>query len=221
MRIQDSSVIVTGAASGFGLSISKHLSSVGAIVYALDIDYDSLCANLVDLPNIYAIPCDITDHDSICTSFEKIYTGSNGANILINNAGIMHNEPLINTLKADRKHDISAWDRVINVNLKAPFLMARTFVDMNVSLRLPSLIINITSICSSGNVGQSAYSSSKAGLEALTYVWSKELASANVRCCGIAPGFFGTNTTQVLMGERKLEKIASSVPLKRLGYVVD
>jgi 3-oxoacyl-[acyl-carrier protein] reductase len=79
------------------------------------------------------------------------------------------------------------------------------------------VIINISSISAQGNVGQSAYSASKAGVEALTKTWSKELAMFGIRSTCIAPGFFDTPSTKEKVNTHMLEKWEKSIPLKRLG----
>jgi 3-oxoacyl-[acyl-carrier protein] reductase len=79
------------------------------------------------------------------------------------------------------------------------------------------VIVNISSVSAKGNAGQSAYSAAKAGLEALTKVWAKELAPLGIRCFAIAPGFCDTESTHKAISERMLQETVGRVPIKRLG----
>ena len=83
--------------------------------------------------------------------------------------------------------------------------------------RSKGLIINISSISANGNAGQSAYSAAKAGVNALTKTWSRELSMFGIRTAGIAPGFFDTPATHTALKENTLKKIISEIPSKRLG----
>jgi 3-oxoacyl-[acyl-carrier protein] reductase len=89
------------------------------------------------------------------------------------------------------------------------------------SSRTKGLILNISSIAAHGNVGQSAYSAAKAGIEALTKTWSKELGMFRIRCACIAPGFFNTSSTQENVNEHMLDKWKKSIPLGKLGELND
>ena len=85
--------------------------------------------------------------------------------------------------------------------------------------RIKGLIINVSSICAQGNIGQSAYSASKAGLEAMTHVWAKELNPMGIRCCCLAPGFVDTVGAKQALNSSTLESWISQVPLKRLATI--
>ena len=88
-----------------------------------------------------------------------------------------------------------------------------------VSNRNPGLIINISSIASEGNEGQSAYSAAKAGINALTFTWAKELSRFNIRVAGISPGFFSTESTYQSINKSYIEHIKKNTPSKRLGKI--
>jgi 3-oxoacyl-[acyl-carrier protein] reductase len=86
-----------------------------------------------------------------------------------------------------------------------------------VTRRHKGAIINISSIAASGNVGQSAYSATKAAVNALTVTWSKELGMFGIRCNSIAPGFMDTPSTQNALSEAKIKQYQKNTPLGRLG----
>jgi 3-oxoacyl-[acyl-carrier protein] reductase len=149
---------------------------------------------------------------------KEIFDLAGGINVCINNAGIIHSEPLINILsRTDKKHSISNWQKVIHVNLDAVFYVTSNVVENMVLRKGKGVIINISSISAQGNAGQSTYSASKAAVEALTKTWSKELGMFKIRCACIAPGFFNTPSTKESLSENMLGKWQKSVPIGRLG----
>jgi 3-oxoacyl-[acyl-carrier protein] reductase len=127
--------------------------------------------------------------------------------ILVNNAGITK-DGLILSMKEE------AFDRVMDVNLKGAFHMIRHCAPMLLAKR-KGKIINITSVAGlSGNPGQANYAASKAGLIGLTKSVAKELASRNICCNAIAPGYIQTDMTE---GLGNLDSILPLVPLGRAG----
>jgi 3-oxoacyl-[acyl-carrier protein] reductase len=160
--------------------------------------------------------CDLTE--AVSKVISEIFNTNSGINVLINNAGIIHNEPLINLLqREDKKHSIKNWNKVIDVNLNSVFYVTSNVVDQMVAKKMKGVIINISSISAQGNIGQSAYSATKAAVEALTKTWSKELGMFKIRSVCIAPGFFNTDSTRESLNENMLKKWEKSVPLGRLG----
>jgi 3-oxoacyl-[acyl-carrier protein] reductase len=107
----------------------------------------------------------------------------------------------------------------MDVNLNSVFYMTSHMVDNMVAKKMQGVIINISSISAQGNVGQSAYSATKAAVEALTKTWAKELGMFKIRSACIAPGFFDTPSTRESLNENMLEQWKKNVPLKRLGVL--
>ena len=97
------------------------------------------------------------------------------------------------------------------------FIVKLQFGGFLLKNKVKGLIINISSIAARGNPGQTSYSAAKAGVNALTYTWSKELAPFGIRVAGISPGFFDTESTRTALSQARIEKITQSIPLKRLG----
>jgi len=114
-------------------------------------------------------------------------------------------------------HGLEEWDKVISSNLTSVFLVSRRVAEKMVRTRTKGVIVNISSISAKGNVGQSAYSAAKAGVEAMTAVWAKELAPYGIRVAAVAPGFVGTDSTRTVLSESVLAETISRVPLRRLG----
>jgi 3-oxoacyl-[acyl-carrier protein] reductase len=217
MELSEARILITGGGRGIGNFIAMGLLEQAAKVIILDND-ETLLENLPDHPNLLKYPCDITKADSVETLIKDIFESHGGINVCINNAGIIHSEVLVNILsREDKKHKISNWEKVINVNLNAVFYVTANVTERMIASKKKGVIINISSISAQGNIGQSAYAASKAGVEALTKTWSKELGMFKIRCACIAPGFFDTPSTKESLNENMLRKWEKSVPLGRLG----
>ena len=219
MNIADTKILITGAGKGIGHFIASGLIDQAAKVFIVDNDEAALSA-LPQHKNLQSFNCDLTNADAVEKLINEIFEQHGGVNVCINNAGIIHSEPLINfLLKTDKKHSIQNWNNVINVNLNAVFYVTANVAEKMVATRTKGVIINISSIAAQGNSGQSAYAASKAAVEALTKTWSKELGMFKIRCACIAPGFFDTVSTRESLSEAMLSKWEKSVPLARLGQL--
>jgi len=109
------------------------------------------------------------------------------------------------------------WNKVLASDLSSVFYMTSCIVDKMITTRTRGVIVNISSISASGNAGQSAYSAAKAGVNALTAVWAKELSPMGIRVLAIAPGFTETDSTKEAVAETTLRETIKRVPLRRLG----
>lgn len=216
MEISQANVLITGGAKGIGKFITENLLTKAAKVIIVDKDQQSL-NNFPGQSNLVKYNYDITDYNAVGELMGKIFNENNGINVCINNAGIIHSEPLVNLLSKEKKHNLANWQKVIDVNLNAVFYIASHVAEKLVSAKQKGLIINISSISAQGNIGQSAYAASKAAVEALTKTWSKELGMFKIRCACIAPGFFDTTSTRESLTENMLSKWQKSVALERLG----
>ena len=228
MYISGKSVIVTGAAGGLGASFVHSLLDLGAeTVVAVDIDTDGLerLADNINDPRLIVKILDIGDEVSVIKLFKEI---ENNYSILINNAGILC-DGLIASKSGGfvRKLSTANWSQSLSSNLTGHFFMSREFAASILSQGHPvpdlsssetvGVIVNISSISSVGTAGQSNYAAAKAGLDASTRSWARELASENIRVCGVAPGLIMTDMVlDVALEER--EKILHNIPLGRAGH---
>lgn len=217
MNITNKIAIVTGGASGLGKVIAGMLMSCGAKVVVIDVNSQALNA-LNENDCHLKINCDVTKHSDISNAIEIIIQRFHKIDILVNNAGVLFSAPLINLMSKELKHSIEAWQKVIDVNLTAPFFISSCVVKQMVIKRTKGVIINISSISASGNAGQSAYSAAKAGVEALTKVWSKELGGFGIRCVAVSPGYVNTGSTSNAVTQSVLDHVKSETPLNRLAH---
>jgi len=218
MELKEKIAIVTGGLNGIGKAIVEMFLENGSKVVILDIA-DKASEDLENNQNVLFIKCDVTNPENIEKAITTIKEHFSKIDILINNAGTLLSEPLVNIMAKEKRHNLSTWKKVIDINLTAPFILAGFIAENMILHRTKGIIINISSISAKGNAGQSAYSASKAGLESMTKVWSKELGSFGIRSIAIAPGFIDTNSTQLALNDEKIEENKKKIPLKRLGTV--
>lgn len=218
MNIKETTILITGGGKGIGNFIAVSFSKIAAKVIVIDNDKRSLDAIDKTL-GISSYFCDLTDSEEVAKTISEIYTDCGNVNVLINNAGFIHSEPLFNMLKRNNpKHSIENWKKTIDINLNAVFYTTVNVVEKMYARRIKNgVIINISSISAQGNSGQSAYSAAKAGVEAITKTWSKELGMFKIRCVAIAPGFINTESTRNSLSENVLSKWEQAIALKRLG----
>ncbi|OGV49698.1 MAG: 3-oxoacyl-ACP reductase [Lentisphaerae bacterium GWF2_44_16] len=213
MNIKDSSVVITGAGNGLGKKTALDLSLAGARVFAADLNEKAL-KELHDESGckIKYCVCDVSNEKSV----QALFSEACDVDILINNAGITRDGLMIKVKDGETKvMPLSDFMSVINVNLTGVFLCAREAAKIMAGKK-HGLIINISSVSRAGNMGQTNYSAAKAGVDAMTVTWSKELARYNIRCAAIAPGYIGTEMVKAI-NPVVLEKIVNQMPLKRLG----
>lgn len=220
MQIKDLNIIITGAGAGFGKAMSIAFANQNANIYALDINKNSLTQLKNEYPAIHINQLNVTNYIQIEEKLKTLFEKINSPTVLINNAGIMKNAPLINFLNKDeKKHSVDLWKQVIDTNQSSIFYMTRAFAELMINKRLKGLIINISSIAAQGNIGQTAYSASKAAVEAMTKVWAKELGRFNIRSVAIAPGFIDTVGTYDAIEEKMLNQWIEKTPLRRTGSI--
>ena len=209
--------VVTGAARGIGRAIVLELLKQGRIVAGLDINAEQLTeleTVVKDAGFSVITKCvDITDTPKFTETLESLSSEHGGIGILINNAGITRDNLLIRMSDED-------FDKVIDVNLRAAFVAARTAAKSMVRNKF-GRIISISSVSGiMGNAGQTNYSASKAGLIGMTKTIARELAKKNITANCVAPGFIETEMTKKLP-EPVIEAAKQLIPLRRVGSVDD
>lgn len=205
--------LVTGAARGIGRAIALKLSSLGAKVAVNDISKET-ASSVVDTitsqgGEAIAVEADIRDSEAVKAMVKEVTDRWGKIDILVNNAGINRDTLLL------RMSD-EAWDDVIDTNLRGAYTCTK-FVLRSMMQQRWGRIISIASIAGLiGNMGQSNYAASKAGIIAFTKSIAREVGSLNITANAIAPGFVLTDMTERLPQERK-DFILSLISLQRFG----
>jgi 3-oxoacyl-[acyl-carrier protein] reductase len=220
MKLNESHVLVTGGGAGIGRHLVERLAASAGRVAVFDKDESAVAEVASDHPPIMCYRCDVTDPEAVGRTLGALADDGFGFDVLVNNAGMIQSAPLINMLdKTNRVHSAEVWQQVLAANLSSVFYVTGPFVDRMLSRRKKGAVINISSISANGNPGQSAYSAAKAGVNALTRTWAKELGGFGIRFVSIAPGFLDTPSTRNALSEATLTKLQQQIPLRRLGAV--
>ena len=206
--------LVTGGASGLGLATAKALAAKGARVVILDLPRSNGEAEAKALDGKF-VAGDVTSEDDAARAVEA----TDDLRILVNCAGIGPGHRIVGR---DGPHPLDAFKRVIEVNLIGTFnvlrLAAARMAESEPVNGERGVIVNTASVAAfEGQVGQSAYSASKAGIVGLTIVAARDLATLMIRVCTIAPGIFDTPLLGTLSEEFR-QSLGAAVPHpRRLG----
>lgn len=217
IQLSGKSALVTGGGRGIGREIAMVLAKAGANVAICDIDLTTAEATAKDLEALgvksLALKADVSKAADIEKMFSDFLAKFSVMDILVNNAGITRDGLIMRMKEED-------WDLVLDINLKSAFLCCREACRPMMKAR-SGRIINIASVVGlMGNAGQANYSASKAGLIGLTKTLAREFASRNINVNAVAPGFIQTAMTDKLSPADK-EKLASQIPMQKLGQPID
>ena len=212
--LRNKKIIVTGASGGIGNSIIKKLSENNAEILASGTKVEKLEELKSQFNNVKTLKFDISQSDQI-EEFIENASEELGGNIdcLVNNAGVTEDNLAI-------RMSLNEWKKVIDINLTSTFLLSK-FAIKKMLKKKNGKIINITSVVGhTGNLGQSNYSASKAGIVAMSKTLAIEYAKKNININCISPGFIKTAMTDKI-DEKFKEIIISKIPSARLGEPED
>jgi len=210
INLKDKNIIVTGASGGIGGSIIKKFYDYGSNILATGTRVEKLEELKSKFKNLKTLKFDISQTDKI-ESFIEDATSELGGNLdcIINNAGITKDNLAI-------RMSIEDWKKVLDINLTSTFLMSK-FAIKKMLKNKSGKIINITSIVGhTGNLGQSNYTASKAGIIAMSKSLSVEYAKKNININCVSPGFIKTAMTDKI-DEKFKDILLSKIPSARFG----
>lgn len=217
MRLQDKVAVITGGARGIGGAAATLFGKEGARVAVLDFDEEvgrrKVEQLLRDGVRASFFQVDVADYDNVRQVAEQVMETFGKVDILVNNAGITKDAMLV-------KLTPEAFKQVLDVNLTGIFNCTQAF--------LPSMlaqgkgkIINTSSISGTGgNVGQTNYAASKAGILGMTRTWAKEFGPKGLNVNAVAPGFIETGMIDTIP-EKVLNQVRALTPFPRLGRPED
>lgn len=205
-------VLVTGAARGIGTAIARRFAADGARVVVHDRDAQELELAAEALPGErpLALVGDLAQSGVAERLIADVVARHGRLDALICNAGT-------GWLSALEEHPLDAWERVMAVNLRAPFLLARAAQPHLAASR--GSIVTTASVAATGLGGQAAYDASKGGLISLTRALAVELGPLGIRVNAVCPGFVETRLGEHPATRERVATTVAAQPIKRLGRV--
>lgn len=212
-------VLVTGAASGMGLETAKLFGARGAKVVVNDLDHARADAAAKQIRarggQAMAHAADVTDAPAVNTMVERVRREFGAVDVLVNNAGILRSTRFL-AITPDE------WDLVVNVNLKAAFLVSQA-VARDMVTRKKGKIVNISSMAgrATSTLGGAPYTAAKAGLLGLSRHLARELAPHQINVNAICPGIVDTAMIKTAMDSETTDRVMGTIPFGRLADPVE
>ncbi len=213
-RLDGKAALVTGASGGLGAAIARTLHAQGAAVALSGTRRDALDALAAELgERAHACPADLRDAGAADALVAAAEAACGPLHVLVNNAGLTRDMLAMRMKDAD-------WDAVLDVDLSAPFRLARAAL-RGMLKRRAGRIIGISSIVgATGNPGQANYAAAKAGLVGMSKALAQEVGSRGITVNVVAPGFVETPMTDALTADQRA-RLTAAIPLGRMGQPGD
>ncbi|MCM3733929.1 3-oxoacyl-ACP reductase FabG [Fictibacillus nanhaiensis] len=216
MKLDGKVALITGGANGIGKITAQKFLEEGAKVVISDYNAEAGEATVQELQkfaSITFIQADVSNTDQIKAMVQQTLEQYGNIDILVNNAGITIDGLLT-------KMDEDSWEKVISVNLSGVFKCTKEVVSVMLE-QGSGVILNASSVVGiHGNIGQTNYAATKAGVIGLTKSWAKEFGPKGIRVNAVAPGFIVTDMT-AKVPQKILDMMESKTPLRKLGRPED
>jgi 3-oxoacyl-[acyl-carrier protein] reductase len=209
LNFNNKKVLITGASGGIGNALVKKFTQLGATVLGTGTNLEKLDALKREFPNIKVKKFNLSEHDKTEEFIDSVFLELGGLDILINNAG-----KNMDNLSLRMKDD--EWKKVIDVNLTSTFLLSKYCIKKMLKNKF-GRVVNITSVVGhTGNLGQSNYAASKAGIIGMSKSLAIEYAKKNITVNCVSPGFIVSDMTLNIAEKVKLY-LTSRIPMGKLG----
>jgi 3-oxoacyl-[acyl-carrier protein] reductase len=217
MRLKDKVAIITGGANGIGKETAFTFAREGAHVVIADFDKTTGEQSVKELQEQGAkalfLQVNVADQQSVLQMVEAAFQAFGRIDILINNAGITR-DAMLKKLTAEH------WQQVIDVNLSGVFYCTQAVLPYMVEQQKGKIICTSSIVGVHGNIGQTNYAATKAGVIGLTKTWAKELGRKGINVNAVAPGFVETGMV-AKVPEKVINQMVEKVPMQRLGQPSD
>ena len=209
ISFKDRKILITGATGAIGNALVKKFVSLEGKVLATGTKTEKLETLKKEFPNISVLKFDISEHSKIEEFIENVSSQLVGLDVLVNNAGIN-----MDNLSLRMKDE--EWKKVIDVNLSSTFLFCKYGIKKMLKNKY-GRVVNITSVVGhTGNLGQSNYAASKAGIIGMSKSLAIEYAKKNITINCVSPGFIQSNMTDKIVESIKAV-LTSRIPMSKLG----
>ena len=209
INFKDKNILITGSSGGIGKELVKKFVSLGGNVIGSGTKNEKLDKIKKQYPNIKVKKFDISEHSRIEEFIDDVSLELGGLDILINNAGTN-----VDNLSIRMKDE--EWKKVIDINLTSTFLLSKYAIKKMLKNKY-GRIVNVTSVVGhTGNLGQSNYSASKAGIVGMSKSLAIEYAKKNITVNCVSPGFIISDMTMNIAEKVKLY-LTSKIPMGKLG----
>ena len=209
INFKNKNVLITGATGGIGSELVKKFVSLEANVLGSGTKAEKLDQIKKKYPNIMVKRFDISEHSRIEEFIDNVSLELEGLDILINNAGT-------NADNLSLRMKVEEWKKVVDVNLTSTFLLSKYAIKKMLKNKF-GRVVNITSVVGhTGNLGQSNYAASKAGIIGMSKSLAIEYAKKNITVNCVSPGFIVSDMTMNIAEKVKLY-LTSRIPMGKLG----
>jgi len=222
MDINNKTVVITGGGQGLGRAMAINLAKLGANIAVVDLN-EALLKESVALIEETGVKAkyylaNVTNEQEVEDTFNAINSDFDGIDVLVNNAGILRDGMFVKAKDGEvtKKMSLDQFQSVIDVNLTGVFLCGREAAVHMIEGGKKGVIVNMSSIARGGNMGQTNYAASKAGVVAMTVTWARELGRHGIRVGAIAPGVIRTAMTDAMKPEMR-DRLEKMKPVGRLG----
>jgi len=212
--------LVTGCRRGIGLAMAEALAGAGADIIGVSAQLEptgSEAQHRVEAlgRQFTAHQVDFADRDAVAEFAAAVTDGGRPIDILVNNAGTISRAPAV-------EHDVATWDRVLDVNLRAPFVLAQAIGATMVERGSGKVIFTASLLSFQGGILVPSYTAAKSGVAGLVKALANEWAPRGVNVNAIAPGYIATDNTQALRGDPdRSTAILARIPAGRWGDATD
>jgi len=219
-KLDGKTALVTGAKRGIGRAFAQALAEAGADIVAVSATLESSGSAIEE--DVTALgrsfrgyACDFSDRQALYTMIEQIQQDAPQIDILVNNAGTIMREPAA-------QHPDEYWDKVLEVNLNAQFILAREFGKGMLERGQGKIVFTASLLTFQGGITVPGYSASKGAIGQLTMALANEWAGKGVQVNAIAPGYIATDNTAALQANvDRNEQIVARIPAGRWGQADD
>lgn len=219
-KLDGKTALVTGCRRGIGLGFAQALAEAGADIVgvsaSLEASGSQVEKEVTALGRSFCgYQCDFSDRQALHAFINQVKADVGQVDILVNNAGTILREPAAN-------HSDDYWDKVIEVNLNAQFVLAREFGKEMVERGKGKIVFTASLLSFQGGLTVPGYAAAKGGIATLTMALSNEWASKGVNVNAIAPGYISTDNTEALRNDPvRSEQILTRIPQGRWGTADD